>query len=509
MNTKIIVVSAKSAGMSKKIQTELKESFKSDDFELVSLYKYKDEAETLQKEKIDEAFSNGNNIIFIGELSLCVKAISPYILGNDKTSVVCIDSKGKFIIPVVCSESESNDNDICCELVSILGATEVRTSQDNDDSLWELDKLAEQFGWSTDASARKKGEAKAILANQKPTALLLEAKDKGTEYLESNLPQNVKVFYNFNEIKKSLSAPKYNLEDKADSYDNPRRRLKRINNSTAWTPELIIIVSPKIYSSLGLPTLQFYPPVLHLGYGCQKQAPKEIAELIINEVENNGFSRLSLASVSTSAQNIENSISDEIINLCPTAVKKEYNPDELNKVEIPNPSEKVFESTGIYGVAEAAARLSGGNESYLVIEKQKEKYQAEKIAHFTYALAINKKIGNTKSIEIVGAGPGDPGLLSIRGKKFLENADLLINGTNKLPKSYKSYLKQGCIVRTFAGMELDELIELIKSFYDKGLKIVWLMPGAPDMKEQLQEITEIFDGMEFIYNITPGVPSKE
>ena len=77
-----------------------------------------------------------------------------------------------------------------------------------------------------------------LFVNREPTALLLDIKDKGTEYLERTLPAHVKVFYHFE--------------------DMPQSEFK-----------LIIAVTPYIYSA-EIPMLCFHPAVLHLGIGCRE-----------------------------------------------------------------------------------------------------------------------------------------------------------------------------------------------------------------------------------------------
>lgn len=104
--------------------------------------------------------------------------------------------------------------------------------------------------------------------NREPTALLLDIKDKGTEYLERTLPAHVKVFYHFE--------------------DMPQSEFK-----------LIIAVTPYIYSA-EIPMLCFHPAVLHLGIGCRKQCdPSGIAEYIEAVMHRHGLCPFSLASLNT------------------------------------------------------------------------------------------------------------------------------------------------------------------------------------------------------------------
>ena len=69
----------------------------------------------------------------------------------------------------------------------------------------------------------------------------------------------------------------------------------------------------------------------------------------------------------------------------------------------------------------------------------------------------------------MGAGPGDPELISVRGKRMLEKADLVLYAGSLVPRELTFYAKEGATVRSSAGMDLEEQFALMKEFYDKGL----------------------------------------
>ena len=90
---------------------------------------------------------------------------------------------------------------------------------------------------------------------------------------------------------------------------------------------------------------------------------------------------------------------------------------------MPNPSEKVLEVTGVPGVAESCA-IKSANYGKIIFEKHKGKVSED--SDFTFAVALDKGALRGGHIEIVGAGPGDSELVSVRGKRFLEQADLIL-----------------------------------------------------------------------------------
>lgn len=106
----------------------------------------------------------------------------------------------------------------------------------------------------------------------------------------------------------------------------------------------------------------------------------------------------------------------------------------------------MFEVTGVYGVAEAAALKSSGNVK-LFLEKQKGQVTLNN--DFTFALALDIEAERSGFIEIVGAGPGDPELISVRGKRLLEKADLILYAGSLVPIELTHYAKPGllCVAR--------------------------------------------------------------
>ena len=141
---------------------------------------------------------------------------------------------------------------------------------------------------------------------------------------------------------------------------------------------------------------------------------------------------------------------------------------------IPNPSEIVRSATGTKSVSEASA-LCAARGGELIIPKQ---IYHEGELQFTLAVALGENAGHGH-IEIVGAGPGDPELVSVRGKHFLQHADLILYAGSLVPKELTCYAKPEAMVRSSADMNLEEQFQLMKSFYDRGKLVVRLHTGDP------------------------------
>ena len=65
-------------------------------------------------------------------------------------------------------------------------------------------------------------------------------------------------------------------------------------------------------------------------------------------------------------------------------------------------------------------------------------------------------------VHFVGAGPGAPDLITVRGKKYLEEADVVIYAGSLVNPELLTYTKEGCEIHNSAKMTLEEVIEVIE-----------------------------------------------
>ncbi len=108
-------------------------------------------------------------------------------------------------------------------------------------------------------------------------------------------------------------------------------------------------------------------------------------------------------------------------------------------------------------------------------------------------------------IHFVGAGSGAPDLITLRGKKFLEEADVIIYAGSLVNPALLDYKKEGCKVYDSAVMTLEEVIEVMKENEKKGLMTVRLHTGDPCIYGAIREQMDELDKMGYKYDTTPGV----
>ena len=420
-----------------------------------------------------EVFHESSSLVFIGAMGICVRSIAPF--AEDKhtdPAVVCIDSTGKYVIPVL-SGHIGGANDLSKELANLLGAEAIITTQSDNTNLWPLDTLGKKYDWTL--IVKDSNAAISTFVNGKPTALLLDIRDKGTDYLERTVPSHVSIFYSFEAI------PQQDYE-------------------------LLMIVSPQQYDT-SIPTITYIPKVLHLGMGCRKDMqgdPTVVYEHIKDVLRDKRLYPEALADVNT----IDLKKCEPVLTLLAYGVMEcpfhTYTSEELKDIPVPNPSEKVLEVTESSSVSEASA-IYAAHGGPLLVEKQKA--DLGKGNEYTFAVALDRAACRKGHIEIVGAGPGDPDLISIRGRQMLEKADLILYAGSLVPKELTLCAKAGATVRSSADMNLEEQFALMKEFYDKGLFVVRLHTGDPCIYGAIQEQMNYFDQYGMDYHITPGISS--
>lgn len=419
----------------------------------------------------EEKFNDSDALIFIGALGVCVRMIAPFI--RDKyldPAVICIDSSARNVISVL-SGHVGGANSLCTEVAHMLGANPVITTQSDNTGYWALDTLAKQNGWICDATHDEMNRAIATLVNGKPVCLLLDIRDNGTDSMEASLPHNVTLVKDIKEAKGC---------------------------------SLVIAVTPYNYPTDSM-ILYFRPRILNIGIGCRRNCnPEGVSDYIKNVLWEQGISLSSVKSVSTIDIKKEEAVFADLANWEYIEFCNIYTAAELKDIDVPNPSDKVREVTGVAGVAESCA-LKASDGGRLIFEKQKAKLSEG--SDFTFAVAIDRGALRGGHIEIVGAGPGDPDLVSVRGRNFLECADLILYAGSLVPKELTFCAKPGCVVRSSASMNLEEQFELMKEFYDRDKLIVRLHTGDPCIYGAIQEQMAFFDRFGMSYHITPGISS--
>ncbi len=110
-------------------------------------------------------------------------------------------------------------------------------------------------------------------------------------------------------------------------------------------------------------------------------------------------------------------------------------------------------------------------------------------------------------ISFVGAGPGDSDLITVKGLKLLNAADVIIYAGSLVSKDILSGIKEGAKVFDSAKMTLEEVIEEFTKAEEAGLNTVRLHTGDPSIYGAIKEQIDTLDLLGYKYEVIPGVTS--
>lgn len=108
-------------------------------------------------------------------------------------------------------------------------------------------------------------------------------------------------------------------------------------------------------------------------------------------------------------------------------------------------------------------------------------------------------------VHFVGAGPGACDLITVRGMRLLEEADLLIYAGSLVSQEFIGFLKPGAGVYNSAAMTLEEVCQVILSAEEKGQTTVRLHTGDPSLYGTIGEQISFLKEHSIEYDVTPGV----
>lgn len=108
-------------------------------------------------------------------------------------------------------------------------------------------------------------------------------------------------------------------------------------------------------------------------------------------------------------------------------------------------------------------------------------------------------------IHFVGAGSGAPDLITVRGKKYLEEADVIIYAGSLVNPQLLEYAKEGCQIYNSAKMTLEDVIQVMELGEKAQKNTVRLHTGDPCIYGAIREQMDILDEKGISYDSCPGV----
>ena len=110
-------------------------------------------------------------------------------------------------------------------------------------------------------------------------------------------------------------------------------------------------------------------------------------------------------------------------------------------------------------------------------------------------------------VYIIGAGPGDPELITVKGQRLLKEADVIIYAGSLVNPAILECAKEGAEIYNSASMTLDEVLEKMTEAASKDLMTVRLHTGDPSVYGAIQEQMDALKKRDIDFEVIPGVSS--
>lgn len=108
-------------------------------------------------------------------------------------------------------------------------------------------------------------------------------------------------------------------------------------------------------------------------------------------------------------------------------------------------------------------------------------------------------------VHFVGAGPGAPDLITVRGQRLLKEADVIIYAGSLVNPQLLEEKKDGCQVHNSAKMTLEEVLAVMQEAEAEGKTMVRLHTGDPCIYGAIREQMDALDKLGISYQSCPGV----
>lgn len=121
-------------------------------------------------------------------------------------------------------------------------------------------------------------------------------------------------------------------------------------------------------------------------------------------------------------------------------------------------------------------------------------------------MSISKTKG---TVFFIGAGPGDPDLITVRGRALIERCPVCLFAGSLVPRVVVACAPEGAVVRNSASMDLEAIVALMAEASAAGKDVARVHSGDPSLYGAIAEQMRRLDALEVPYEIVPGVSSYQ
>jgi precorrin-4/cobalt-precorrin-4 C11-methyltransferase len=112
-------------------------------------------------------------------------------------------------------------------------------------------------------------------------------------------------------------------------------------------------------------------------------------------------------------------------------------------------------------------------------------------------------------VYIIGAGPGDPELITVKGAKLLESADFIMYAGSLVNAEILRLARPGCVTADSSGMTLEGQVRAMTEALERGMMVVRLHTGDPSLYGAISEQIAALERNNIECEIVPGVSSLQ
>ncbi|SJZ37133.1 precorrin-4 C(11)-methyltransferase [Selenihalanaerobacter shriftii] len=110
-------------------------------------------------------------------------------------------------------------------------------------------------------------------------------------------------------------------------------------------------------------------------------------------------------------------------------------------------------------------------------------------------------------VYFIGAGPGDPELITVKGQKIIKKADLIIYAGSLVNPAVLDVAKNNSEIYDSAAMTLEEVLEKMEAAIADGKLVARVHTGDPSIYGAIQEQMDALEEKGIDYEVIPGVSS--
>jgi precorrin-4/cobalt-precorrin-4 C11-methyltransferase len=111
------------------------------------------------------------------------------------------------------------------------------------------------------------------------------------------------------------------------------------------------------------------------------------------------------------------------------------------------------------------------------------------------------------TVHFIGAGPGDPELITVRAKRLIETCPVVLYAGSLVPQEVVALARPDARVIDTAPLHLDQIIAEIETAHANGQDVARVHSGDPSIYGAIAEQMRRLDALRIPYDVTPGVPA--